>query len=716
MSERNHIKKAISLPPGKIWREARHRLRRHLGRLRARMLGTEITDAEFLQSLSADFPDVRGLSVHLASEAESPFFLNPTHRPEVINTIREAYPEMEIRTIAAADQACDHVFDLLGAGPTHLGDPIDWHIDFKSGHRFNPQQYYADVRRAPYPGGYDIKVPWELSRCQHFVWLGQAYWFTDDEKYALAFVDQVSSWIEQNRPQFGVNWASTMDVAIRAVNWLWGYHFFQDSPRLDNEFRLTFFKSLLAHGRHIFRNLENQGDFTGNHYLANLVGLIYLGILCPEFKEAHRWRTFGLQELEREMFEQVYPDGVNFEASTSYHRLVTEMFLSTVILTQLNGIAFSTPFMDRLERMLEFVLTITRPDGTVPQIGDNDNGRLHRLKVWDPPEREWIDFRYLLAIGAVLFERKDFAQAAGDQWQEAIWLLGKPAAGLRQSTEDDHSPLHLRMHQFADAGICVVRHDDWHMTVSAGPVGQKGRGGHAHNDQLSFELYANDQAWIVDPGTYVYTSDYEARHLFRSTGYHNTPQVYCHSALEQHRCSSRRLFSMKQQSVSQIERTETDAYIQLLLALSNYAGLDLSLERKIQVRKQDGVGIVHDRLIGDATCGFSTHFHLADLPVDRAQDRPHRYLIGEDDKWLLLECLTPDGVRSSISSGWISPGYGTRHPAPVVTFQATPELAHTGMTVGFRCLESHPAARPQDAARFAALLEALKSNTIPEVG
>ena len=42
-----------------------------------------------------------------------------------------------------------------------------------------------------------------------------------------------------------------MDVAIRAVNWLWGFYFFAGSAALTDEFRLTFAGSLLAHGRHI---------------------------------------------------------------------------------------------------------------------------------------------------------------------------------------------------------------------------------------------------------------------------------------------------------------------------------------------------------------------------------------------------------------------------------------------------------------------------------
>lgn len=428
---RHYLDLILNLSPQVTWQRGQHkvkkRLKRDVGRLHTRLLGTEISNADLQQALEHRFPTIQTFLDHLAVRQEPCFFLEPGRRQKFVSAVRACCPATESITIAAADRVCDHIFDLLGSGPTHLGDRIDWHIDFKTGHRFDPQKYYADVRPAPYPGGYDIKVPWELSRCQYFIWLGQAYWFTNDEKYAQEFVSQITDWVEKNPPKLGVNWTCTMDVAIRAVNWLWGYHFFKDSPALTDEFLLAFFKSLLAHGRHIMNNLEWSEEITSNHYLANLAGLIYLGFLLPEFKEAQSWQGFGLQELEKEMFKQVYPDGVNFEASVSYHRLAVELFLSPALLAQLNGHIFSTPFMRRLERMLEFVLYVTKPDGTAPLIGDNDNGRIHRLQVWKEPEREWTDCRYLLAIGAALFKRDDFARAAGNQWEEAIWLFG-PAA------------------------------------------------------------------------------------------------------------------------------------------------------------------------------------------------------------------------------------------------------------------------------------------------
>ncbi len=64
--------------------------------------------------------------------------------------------------------------------------------------------------------------------------------------------------------------------------------------------------------------------------------------------------------------------------------------------------------------MLEFLHALTRADGTFPLIGDHDNGRFHRLSVWGDPALEWVDAREHLALGAVLLERRDLAEAAGE--------------------------------------------------------------------------------------------------------------------------------------------------------------------------------------------------------------------------------------------------------------------------------------------------------------
>ena len=229
-------------------------------------------------------------------------------------------------------------------------------------------------------------------------------------------------------------------------------------------------RAFLAHGRHIFRNLEKWDGFANNHYLSNLVGLIYLGILCPMFQESTEWREVGLRELWREMLVQVNEDGTNFEASISYHRLACELYLGAVILCRHNEVAVPEEVMTRLEKMIEFVMQYTKPDGTAPCIGDSDNGRLLRLKAWSDADREWLDHRYLLAIGATLFNRRDFARIAGDQWEEAFWLLGLEAVSYKGLYDQEGTVVPaLESQAFPDGGFYCLRTRDSYMIVDAGP-------------------------------------------------------------------------------------------------------------------------------------------------------------------------------------------------------------------------------------------------------
>ena len=611
-------------------------------------------------------------------------------RNQIGSLLSNFAPKAMNLTVTEADRICEHVFDLLGSGPTPLGEKIDWHTDFKTGHRWNLRTYYKRIRPAPYPGGYDIKVPWELSRCQHFVRLGQAYWITGDEKYAQEFVAQVTDWIESNPWPWGVNWACTMDVAIRAVNWLWGYAFFRDSPCLTDQFLETLWRNLLVHGRHIYRNLENQGGFTNNHYLADLVGLIYLGILCPEFREASEWREFGLRELWKEMFVQVYPDGVSFEASIPYHRLATEFFLYTIILCQRNDIPVPDEVMARLEKMLEFVMYYTRPDGTVPLIGDGDNGRLLRLKVWDPPEREWNDHRYLLAIGAVMFGRQDFAQVAGEQWEESVWLLGGEALRFREQVHNwSHLFTSSPYQPFADAGLHVIHFDRFHFILNCG---SNRRSPHGHNDFLSFELFIKDHAWIIDPGTYTYTSDYGLRHLFRSTEYHNTPLlVLGNRILEQNSIKVYEPFCPTCDAAAILtSKTVGDRFVILQATLTNYGGRSIQVNREIVVDTMLSACVVRDELPVSHGYQLAVNLHHNNGAVISFADQfPGSYVLRQGNSFLLTFLMNFQDVEHYPQAFWVSHGYGKRSESLSVRYTARDSgKQKQEIMVGFIWIES----------------------------
>jgi hypothetical protein len=354
------------------------------------------------------------------------------------------------------------------------------------------------------------------------------------------------------------------------------------------------------------------------------------------------------------------------------------MFLSAVILARLNGHEFSQPFMERLEKMVEFVMYITKPDGTAPLIGDNDNGRLHRLKVWDPPDREWTDFRYLLAIGAVLFEREDFALAAGDQWEEAIWLLGKRAVSFRRATTDeDLNPSVFKSHGFADSGVYVMRHKDYYMIVDAGPVGQGGNGGHAHNDTLGFDLFASGQAWIVDPGTYVYTADYEARKDFRSTNYHNSVKI---DGAEMNDLDGRHPFSMSNQAHVTINQWITTAEYDYLDA--EHTGYQRLPEpamhrRQIYFDKRQGIWSVQDVVKGRGSHLVCWYFNLApDVNVSEFTDAAFMLTKKEVEACLVIASERRDLLFRRLE-GKNSPTYGRRSSTWALEFSSEMTLPST---------------------------------------
>ncbi|MBM3254442.1 MAG: hypothetical protein FJZ16_09335, partial [Candidatus Omnitrophica bacterium] len=372
-----------------VLRKAYLTLRNKLRSMQAGISSNFISDDNLLKSLKDSYNSIE----HILKKERHVFFIQSSEKNKMIEILKINYPTAVKETIFDAERICKHIFNLLGSGDICLGEKLDWHTDFKTNWSW-PLLFYKklDCRRSDNPS--DVKVPWELSRCQHFITLGKAYWYTGDEKYAKEFVSEIKEWMDSNPPMYGVNWVCTMDVAIRVINWIWGYYFFKDSPVLTRDFMMNFLKFVLVHGRHIMNNLE-KSEKSGNHYLSNLSGLICIGVAFPEFKESKKWRDFGFNELIKEMNKQVYIDGISYEGSIYYHQLVTELFLFSTLLCLNNSSLFISnhncqisnyeffPFpkwyIQRLEKMIEFIMYYSKPDKSAPRIGDNDDGRLYIL-------------------------------------------------------------------------------------------------------------------------------------------------------------------------------------------------------------------------------------------------------------------------------------------------------------------------------------------------
>ncbi len=633
---------------------------------------------------------------HFRTRISPEFFFSsdnfPSARPEIIKKI-----------IKSADNLCDHKFDLLGSGKINLGKDINGQCDFKNGFIWDNKKYYKDIEIVNLENKADIKVPWELSRFQHLLTLGKAYLYSNkNNKYSKEFVEQITDWIAENPPCFGVNWACTMDVAIRAVNWIWGFCFFKDSENITDEFLLNFLKSIYCHGEFIMENLEWSDKYSSNHYLSNIVGLLHIGVMFPEFKKSSKWWKIGLRELFVEMEKQVGTDGADYESSLSYHRLVLEMFLSAIVLCRLNNIIIPEYIMNHLEKMFEFVMYYTKPDGTVPQIGDNDNGRLHRLSSFSNSQQEFFDHRYLLGIGAKLFNRSDFLEASDSRIEEAAWLTGK----IETVNTKRVNSVKLKSKCFPDAGIYIMRNKSLYMIISAGKVGTNGIGNHKHNDIFSFELFAYDKSFIVDPGTYIYSGDPAMRNLFRSTAYHNTVAI---DDTEINHFDKNILFQMREDAKPKIIKWKTKDNFDFFEG-EHYGYKKLKSpvlhKRFIYFDKIKGFWIIKDKFEGAGEHKFEQFFHFAPMDmgtindgsdyvakisdiesslIDKSKAAIKKSLIlqskNRNGSNIIVAPMYTRGLSIEISQGWVSYSYGKKDEAKIVKYSLKSKLPVELLTI-----------------------------------
>lgn len=512
-----------------------------------------------------------------------------------------------------AEETLAHRFDLLGSGPVQVGytleaagveghryamapgpeaaartrrrmdallpgsatgyDPIDWHVDFRSGFRWAPDEPFFAITYGDRPG-VDVKVPWELSRFLHAGTLGLAarWWPVEalGEDAARELVRQIVDWIAANPYGRGVNWVCPMDVALRAVNWLIGIGLLAEHPALTDEFRWLVARSLYAHGHYLERNLEYLREQSGNHYLCNVLGMLTIGAAIPQLDCADRWLCWAIQELVSEMRRQVQPDGMSIEGSTAYHCLVTEAFLlGTAIVQRLpqarrerlarvprGRLAHPTapPFRSladagcdpdrpeifpdwyrgRLRRMLEFAVDVLKPDGRIPQVGDHDSGRVYRLRppvAAAPPAQfreDPNDRRTIFAVAGRLFGDEALAEIGRGYVPDADALVGRAGAAdaWRSRAESGHAvrrsdPVLGTLTRYP-SGILVARCGPLFLLVSAARLADGYGGSHLHNDLLSVELQWSGWDVIVDGGSYLYTPAPALRNAFRSTAAHST--------------------------------------------------------------------------------------------------------------------------------------------------------------------------------------------------
>jgi hypothetical protein len=462
--------------------------------------------------------------------------------PDLTQTgMRWVQPPVDIDArpyLAAADRIMAGHFDVFALRDAQLGTPPRWNRDPRTGTEapltFGKQ---LDYRNPALVG--DIKYLWEPNRHLQLVTLAQAQALCHaearvdgdgDDRYGRAALDLIDSWIEACPYPQGANWSSSLEPALRLINWsvawqlLGGLHSPLFADARGARVRDRWIASVHQH-LHFVRGFLSRHSSANNHLIGELSGLLVGAVTWPYWPDSASLLRKARAELLREALLQNAPDGVNREQATCYQQFELDMLLVDWLAARAAGADFPREFTQRLVAMLEYMASIMDAGGNMPMIGDADDGRVLVLSQ----EEGFCPWRSQLATGAVVFNRGDFAAKAGLLDHKTRWLLGPQAGARFREAAADAAVLPVRR-EFRDGGYYIIGCDfetdrELRVVVDAGPIGYGAIAAHGHADALAFTLSLCGREMLVDPGTFTYRADSPWRRYFRGTSAHNTLRV-----------------------------------------------------------------------------------------------------------------------------------------------------------------------------------------------
>lgn len=362
--------------------------------------------------------------------------------------------------------------------PIAFGNQIDWHA--------NPTE------------GVNRTHLWNESLNRHFHVrdLANAYWETGDDRYAAGIAEHVMDWIKRNpRPLLSSGNGSsmtnctwqTLTTGIRMEGiWPDALYRCMGSPAFTDDVIVTMVKSCADQAEHLVAHPSH-----GNWLTEESMGVYTVGMLFPEYRKAKEWRRIAIERLNRQLDEEIYPDGMQVELAAGYSNWVIQNLTQLLERAEAAGLRDEIPsdFLARLERAYNYHLYASTPDGKIP--GLNDSGS--------------ADIRPPLATASKLFpKRTDFLYVSTSGRQ------GKEPEG--------------RSYPFPYTGHYVMRsgwsNDALYALLDSGPFGL----GHQHEDKLSFVVYAYGRQLLLDPGNFSYDRSPERMYVLGTHG-HNTIMV-----------------------------------------------------------------------------------------------------------------------------------------------------------------------------------------------
>jgi hypothetical protein len=579
--------------------------------------------------------------------------------------------------LAAAERVMNGELDIFALRGVDLGQPPRWNRDPKSGIQAPLVHGKTLDYRDPDLVG-DIKYLWEPNRHLHLVTLAQAYAMSGNAKYFHQLAEQLDSWLVACPSGLGPNWVSSLEAAIRLINWSIAWQLL-GGARCRNfdtsdyaQLRGRWLRSVYQHAEFI-RGWLSLHSSANNHLIGEAAGLFVAGLTWPHWRRAATWAATGKRVLEREALAQNAPDGVNREQALSCQRLVLDLLIFCLLAGRANGRRFSAEYESRIESMLDYLASIMDAGGNVPQFGDSDDAQMARLSQGE----RFCPYKSLLATGAILFSRGDFKLKAGALDDKTRALIGAGADEHYARLDAKKTRLPLRR-TFPHGGYYVLGCEldtpgEIRLVADAGPLGYRSIAAHGHADALSFTLSAGGLEFLIDPGTYAYHTQGAWRQYFRGTSAHNTVRI---DGLDQSVQGGNFLWLAKARAGCSLWLASAekdcfegwhDGYTRLEDPVKHHRLIELDkAARRIAI--EDTLEMAEDH---EVELFFHCHEESTVAPTEQG------YIVRRGSGALKITLPQADGATLQVycgslapMSGWVSRSFDHRAPAPTIAWAA----------------------------------------------
>ncbi len=580
------------------------------------------------------------------------WIVEPDDRKEWPVTSREASDTEKKELIKEADQYLNH--NWLFFGLKGLSEPdINWHRDPVSEIRA-PLKFGFSINHRDEELVGNIKNTWEKNRHHHLTVLAVAYHLTGDEKYAEEVVKQIEGWIEQNPYLIGVNWTHPLEQGIRLISWVWCERLLRSSDHYQSLFhKESEFWDLVYQHQLYIEETFSRGSSANNHLIGEMAGLYIASTAWPWFDKSEQWQNLAKRILEREIVKQTFDSGINKELAFSYHIFVLEFYLLALFEVSIAGDQLSDKTLHYLKKMLEVIPNLTDKGRKLPSYGDGDEGMAIQIQTLEGRRDDW-----LLQLGDSLLGT---ATSSKNESTLPFLLFNRSMLSL---DPDNASDLKSSI-GYENAGIYVLSqkrdtNEEIFVIADAGPLGFLSIAAHGHADALSFTMSYGGVPFFIDPGTYVYHTDYKWRKYFRGTSAHNTITV---EGLDQSEQAGAFLWTDKAETF--VEKWDSKNNILEARHDGYKKRLDVIHHRKFELN-ESGLSIT-DKLTGNQVSSAEQRFHLH--PDCELKEIPSGYLIQNKEKKLQIELPKDWMSRVEVgeqNAGWYSPSFNKKVESPTI--------------------------------------------------